>query len=522
MSCTYIPGKFGAAPLWHRVICRECRRSRRTDRLVAFALACRNAEVPPDRGLARTLDALDLQFSIRRPLRLRIAGFPRRVRRPMLLTTAGVTVLGFGYLHYIDIDPKYRSVTRSINGVNARYYFTHAAALLKEENLVAAMLTPASAPNSPTPGMMGGTMSTPGQATASPQEPTYTLEQKAQLVGRNAPALSELRKGLRFDYAPPPEYGYKSAPHLATYRAMARLLRLEAEVASAKRDWKRAVASGLDALELGVKIQQNGAIIDRLAGHACAAIARPALWRAVDHLNAGEARAAALRLQSIMSKQPSLADTLAREKDVTLAGIRDTMQEHGWRWRWDTVMGTESTFPVRAAMFLELLPYSKTRLMELAEREIDIATIELTGPYVPLDWNAGNERDIEPRFIDAMLPVYGGLRFTDGLTESENGLLAVCLALRAYRIEHGSYPTEIGLLSSQGYLNGIPRDPFGTTWQGRLKYRPNGNRYVLYGVGPDAVDNGGAPAAKTGSNGKTSYRLALDSVGDIVAGVNTQ
>jgi hypothetical protein len=72
--------------------------------------------------------------------------------------------------------------------------------------------------------------------------------------------------------------------------------------------------------------------------------------------------------------------------------------------------------------------------------------------------------------------------------ESQFGLLAVSLALRAYKLEKGGYPNNLFELIPD-YLERIPDDPFAP--RRALQYRTEQTNYVLYSVGPDRVDNGG-------------------------------
>ena len=65
--------------------------------------------------------------------------------------------------------------------------------------------------------------------------------------------------------------------------------------------------------------------------------------------------------------------------------------------------------------------------------------------------------------------------------------LQVALALAAFRHEQGRFPQELRELSPR-YLEDIPPDWF----SGRpLLYKPSAAGYVLYSVGPNAVDDGG-------------------------------
>jgi len=67
--------------------------------------------------------------------------------------------------------------------------------------------------------------------------------------------------------------------------------------------------------------------------------------------------------------------------------------------------------------------------------------------------------------------------------------LVTVLAVMRYRKEHGSYPANLDELVAVGYLDRLPMDPY----SGRmLAYTPIGDRFLLYSVGANLKDDGGA------------------------------
>jgi hypothetical protein len=109
-----------------------------------------------------------------------------------------------------------------------------------------------------------------------------------------------------------------------------------------------------------------------------------------------------------------------------------------------------------------------------------------------------------------------------------NRILLIQIALHAYWLDHNHrYPNNLNQLLGD-YLPTLPIDPFSDNQP--LKYQNRGNSYLLYSIGPDAVDNGGKPIDNTGYKndlGKSAtltqrYLPSLNpnAKGDIVAGVN--
>ncbi len=114
-------------------------------------------------------------------------------------------------------------------------------------------------------------------------------------------------------------------------------------------------------------------------------------------------------------------------------------------------------------------------------------------------------------FGQSRLSIYSA-RFSDTKSRTQNNLLMVALALRAYKMEHEKYPAALTELAPE-YLEQIPNDPF--SLKKAFPYSLQGEQYSLYSIGPDGEDNGGAPVA----DAKTTNEQ-YDSKGDIVGGVN--
>ena len=69
-------------------------------------------------------------------------------------------------------------------------------------------------------------------------------------------------------------------------------------------------------------------------------------------------------------------------------------------------------------------------------------------------------------------------------------LTKLAFSLAAYRADHGSYPARLDDLVPK-YAREIPKDVFTAA---DLHYKPDGDGYVLYSVGPNAKDDGGRSA----------------------------
>ena len=114
-------------------------------------------------------------------------------------------------------------------------------------------------------------------------------------------------------------------------------------------------------------------------------------------------------------------------------------------------------------------------------------------------------------------------RLKDVESETQNRLLLVALALHAFRLEQGHYPTTLAELT-RTYVQKLPEDPFAK--KGTFRYRLSDSRYILYSVGPDGSDDNGTriddPSMMNTPHPETRYDVLENSVGDVVAGTNLQ
>jgi hypothetical protein len=347
----------------------------------------------------------------------------------------------------------------------------------------------------------------------------YTWVEKEKLVSENAATLVLLRQGLNEVYVNPPARSINAVfPYFARFRGMARLLALEAAVKAHKGDCDGAARASTDAMEMGAEIPHGSPMIGGLVGIACQAIGRRPLWQYVDHLNAKQARAAVLRMERIRRKQVPFSGTMQEEKWSMQATLLEIMRKPNSMGAMAQAMGNPAP-PFTGSVPLSQLAYlvySKRRIMNdyTAYMDSEIARAKL--PY-----GTKNPTPVpNDPIVQIIAPVFeqAGLKFTD--VEAKNGLIEVAFALRAYKLEHGSYPDSLATLVP-GDLPQLPADPFGKG--ATFGYRRADSTYVLYSIGPDGKDDGGKPidtGASRASNPNERYFVKSDSAGDIVAGKN--
>jgi hypothetical protein len=374
-------------------------------------------------------------------------------------------------------------------------------------------------------GMPAGTGATMGSGMPSNSAPTartYTLADKVEFLRLNAPAISAARNGFGKQYLAPfvrhmGEPGEELSANYfhSKFRWLARLFELQAATDSAQGRWNECVTAALDAVELGVTMEQHAPTTDRLSGIACQMRGRYRIWSAIDHLTSAQARTAVARMQRILAETPPFSDTVEVTKWASLASLRDAMKSRGWRSNWASNY-REDNF----GAYFSTLRYTKGKVLtdaaDFMDREIESAK----RPYYDYPSETaydGGSLTGDP--VSAMyVPACQGVHFRDTVNETGNRLLLTALALRAYYADVGNYPRWLTMLSP-AYLpapNFPANDPFGS---GSLGYQLTASGYLLYSVGPDRADNLGNPISSNSRPAQSMENIQTDSRGDIVAGV---
>lgn len=91
---------------------------------------------------------------------------------------------------------------------------------------------------------------------------------------------------------------------------------------------------------------------------------------------------------------------------------------------------------------------------------------------------------------------YGLLQYSEAIYQVINTDMAV----RAYRVDHGNYPSSLSQLAP-GYLKGVPGDPFADGKPLRYVVLTGGTDFRLYSVWQNKVDDGGQQQATGGGPG---------------------
>ncbi len=274
----------------------------------------------------------------------------------------------------------------------------------------------------------------------------------------------------------------------------------------ANGDTKGAMDSRLDAMELGAVVG-HGMLISMFVDTAVEFIGLNKIDKVASHLDATQCRAAIARLANIEAHRTTLTETLRHEQKYDL---NQSLQTLGTPKDLDSLKPSEDgTFPTAQdiAQFKALTPAKITensaRLFDAVVQSTQLPYSKAVATQLPTDLDPWTQLLVEV-LKDARY------RFSyEGLV-TQNRLLRAALELRAQKLETGKYP--------ESFI--APTDPFAPATQS-LIYQKTTQDYLLYSVGPDGKDDGGAEIQTLETNEEAGIKTVSDhlkpeSTGDIV------
>lgn len=371
-----------------------------------------------------------------------------------------------------------------------------------------------------------------------------TLAEKRRLVLKNATAHAIFREGLSYQYGESYERSWDTKfPHFRQYRDLVKLLEVESQLSAASGDWQDATNCSIEIVAFGTKVPHAGLLLGMQMGSALNSIGFSSLRETIRHCDARTAANTARRLEEITTERIPLAVVLREDANGTRVALLNTLRKPNWRSAIDCLVNEQfSVSPSKPPMgkltrtilsqceFMNAsgapqipIPIfaSKREIMQQCVRYQDDFITEAKKPY-PL------RKEIPlPRLgvCYYLMSVYAPACFRYGTVETHHQILMTQFALRAYFLDHHTYPASLKDLTPN-YLNSIPSDPFAV--KGSLQYKRNKTGYILYSIGPDGIDSGGLPSIDGQNPDKQQKALpgeawtTATSIGDIVAGVNVR
>jgi hypothetical protein len=342
---------------------------------------------------------------------------------------------------------------------------------------------PGAPPPPPPPPGAPGAPPPPPPGVATPQDPwpegpfDLPLPERVALY---ADVLALVRQALAEECRiPPPASADEAMPYLGAFRSVARRFIMEAEVRRLDGHWRAAADSALDALAMAQDAKTQGTLISHLVGIACEAIALASLDRTVPGLTTAECRDVLTRLQQIIVRRPSMADTFAGEERWGRLSFKRLVADPSFLRKY-LAGGEQPMNEGQIDAVLASMPQAWSLMGGYYETLRQSAAL----PY----WE--RRADLAPPdnlYLQIMSPRFGRNMFRDSRALALLRLNELQLAAQAYVMDKGQPPAQLADLVTE-YIAQIPPDPF--TGE-PLRATMRNNTLVIYSVGPDGFDDGG-------------------------------
>jgi len=327
-----------------------------------------------------------------------------------------------------------------------------------------------------------------------PSRSTNTAEDIAwarmELTGGNAPVFAELHEQLAVGpwcFVSATRGPSSSIDYLSTVKGLANALQMEAIGAALLGDTQRAAGALLAGLQVGRTLESGGLYSDYLVRVVCDSIAAQAAEGVFSRLQLTDAQLEALQQAFRRAEGTNaLGSALIGERAYGLALMKSPLGLGG-------TSGMDAVWGVLYRIFIQTGDqiYYVDQMGEL------IASTALPGPAA-----LAAQRDQESKFSSS---VGGWRRPLSRMTlpalyksaEIERRHLAIqrCArtgcAVERFRALNGRLPSTLDELVP-GLLEAVPTDPGSGE---SLKYRRLERGYVVYGLGEDGTDDGGAERA---------------------------
>lgn len=327
------------------------------------------------------------------------------------------------------------------------------------------------------------------------------------LVGQNRPGITALEASFSYPFKAPPIRSFYQFADIRPIIALGQFLRFEAEVKDAKGDLDGACRPALDAVRLGTEVMRGGEEIHESVGTSCQFRGRETLWDVVGSVTSSTARRTARTLEAIDASSVPCADVVQQEEWTDEASLLEVLSQRNWKRQFTGNSGTQSV-----QESLRMASLSRGEIMRDLIAQMDARVAAAKRPYGTPVKTMPSDPAIDT-FQNAN--EFDDLRAGMAYNQAQNRLLMTAFALRAYKLDHGSYPSTLQALAPS-YLRAVPVDPF--TAGAPLIYRNTGKTYLLYSVGPDMKDDGGKPIGQP--RDQDWEDVSWSAHGDVVAGVD--
>lgn len=323
-----------------------------------------------------------------------------------------------------------------------------------------------------------------GELATLEREPMYgSIAQKRAIVSANQELLQRLRHVIQQPArVMNPDYQVGD-PTAEDYVSLARLIIVEGKLLEQNAQYARAVDTYIDGLTFFEKILNGGNTLHLTYSFVPIAMICDASRSVIPQLNAQQARHASSRMEALLSQEYALHLLIEQDFRRSLIGWERILS--GMRMR-----GFKLDIP-RVSLERDLLYLPKEPVTLSALRYVRQWIEQAKLPY-PQQGLINYPEDLEKLPTGLIVrPPEDIARFISYYTDARTRLRLVYthLRLQQFREERGRYPSRLSEIGNSPYFV----DPFSTK---PFVYRPRGNTFTLYSVGPNMQDDGGTPLAR--------------------------
>ncbi|HEY2584644.1 MAG TPA: hypothetical protein VGI81_02640 [Tepidisphaeraceae bacterium] len=320
----------------------------------------------------------------------------------------------------------------------------------------------------------------------------------AQLLARHAATLRLLREATampvcRFEH----DYARPSItmllPELSRIRSAGRLLSLDARHASATGDSGTAIAEVNALFRLARAAGSEPIIVSQLVGIALDGLGIEVLEDVLPHVRqSGEL--GELHIGDPASVARSTRRSLQGEEAFGLSVFSDlaagrlTVQQLVGSMEGQAGADVAALPPLSLLMRVFVMPSD----VRAYQQYIESCQAKAEGPFVRTtdqDREAARSAAGHGLLTTIIMPALDRFLLQAAEGQALHAAAWTGLAADRYRLDHGSFPASLDALVPQ-YLDDVPIDPFDG---GPLKLSVRGDECLIYSIGPDRKDDGGAP-----------------------------
>ncbi len=306
-----------------------------------------------------------------------------------------------------------------------------------------------------------------------------------KLLNKNNPALKILREGMKFQYQEPATRSMNTLyPHYAKFRNMAKLLSIVAKSKQLHLDWRGAMNSSLDSIEMGNKVPNGGSLIGGLVGVSIQTIGRKSLESTIPHLDAISAKIGGTRFLDICDKPIPTTDIMLEEKYtwqnelmyLFYGNHKDAGSSFSLKSFMETTNGGTQVKKINPSDIKEILKFLWVgRAQTIADYSIYMDAL-IAQSKLPYAAQSIALRAPDDRFTKILTLVYRRSREKFVENEAANAVLTLNMAIQGYKMDHERYPDKLEQLVPY-YLKHLPADP--RMLSGSFDYRREKIGYTL-------------------------------------------